>query len=79
MTSFDVLFKILQVLLEPGTKDRLDKILTHLETQDGMYGNGTMLLLGNSVLHSRFALHETRMVRDPQMSHSIFPCLSFTG
>jgi hypothetical protein len=51
-----------QVYLEPDVRDRVDKLLGHLESSEGVAGNGTMLLLGESCLFSRFSLHETRMV-----------------
>ncbi|KXS20876.1 hypothetical protein M427DRAFT_93983, partial [Gonapodya prolifera JEL478] len=44
------------------TFDRLDKLLAYFESQDGICGNGTMLVIGESVLYSRMALSETRMV-----------------
>lgn len=53
---------ISQIYLEHEVKDRLDKLLAYLESQEGVCGSGTMLILGDSALHSRFPLHETRMV-----------------
>ncbi|TPX72662.1 hypothetical protein SpCBS45565_g00056 [Spizellomyces sp. 'palustris'] len=50
-----------QIFLELEICERLDKLLTFLESQEGVCGNGTMLILGDSVLYSRFGLHETRM------------------
>jgi hypothetical protein len=41
----------------------VDKLLAYLESQDGVCGNGTMMLLGDSCLYSRLGLKETRMVR----------------
>ncbi|TPX51606.1 hypothetical protein SeLEV6574_g00178 [Synchytrium endobioticum] len=51
-----------QVFLEPEVIERLDKLLAYLESQNGVCGSGTMLILGDSVLCSRFGLHETRMI-----------------
>lgn len=51
-----------QVFIDPEVRDRLDKLLGHLESHDGISGSGTMLILGDSSLFSRFPLHETRMV-----------------
>lgn len=52
-----------QIYLEPEIRDRLDKLLGHLESAEGVSGNGTMLILGtDSCLLSRFPQHETRMV-----------------
>ncbi|KAJ3219111.1 hypothetical protein HK099_004824, partial [Clydaea vesicula] len=50
------------VYLESEVRDRLDKLLGYLESQDGVCGNGTMLILGDSCLFSRFSMHETRMI-----------------
>ncbi|KAI9102819.1 hypothetical protein DFS34DRAFT_610651 [Phlyctochytrium arcticum] len=51
-----------QIFVELDICERLDKLLAFLESQEGVCGNGTMLILGDSVLYSRFGLHETRMV-----------------
>ncbi|KAJ3410574.1 hypothetical protein HDV05_003642 [Chytridiales sp. JEL 0842] len=51
-----------QIFLEPDIHERLDKLVAFLESQEGVCGNGTMLILGDSVLYSRFDLHETRMI-----------------
>ncbi|KAJ3214930.1 hypothetical protein HDU67_001018, partial [Dinochytrium kinnereticum] len=51
-----------QIFLEPDIHERLDKLVAFLESHEGVCGNGTMLILGDSVLYSRFGLHETRMV-----------------
>ncbi|TPX34190.1 hypothetical protein SmJEL517_g03057 [Synchytrium microbalum] len=51
-----------QVFLEPEVCERLDKLLAYLESQNGVCGSGTMLILGDSVLYSRFGLQETRMI-----------------
>jgi hypothetical protein len=48
--------------MEADLSERLDKLLAFMESVDGVCGNGTMLILGNSVLHSRFQLSETRLV-----------------
>ncbi|KAI9006127.1 hypothetical protein BC832DRAFT_620970 [Gaertneriomyces semiglobifer] len=51
-----------QIFLELDICERLDKLLAFFESQEGVCGNGTMLILGSSVLYSRLGLHETRMV-----------------
>ncbi|KAJ3300330.1 hypothetical protein HK104_001748 [Borealophlyctis nickersoniae] len=51
-----------QIYLEADIGERLDKLLAFLESQEGVCGNGTMLILGESALYSRFALHDTRMI-----------------
>ncbi|KAI8593462.1 hypothetical protein BDZ88DRAFT_474603 [Geranomyces variabilis] len=51
-----------QISLELDICERLDKLLAFLESQEGVCGSGTMLILGDSVLYSRFGLHETRMI-----------------
>jgi hypothetical protein len=51
-----------KVFLDVDVRDRVDKLLGHLESSEGVAGNGTMLILGDSCLFSRFSLHETRMV-----------------
>ena len=43
-------------------KDRLDKLLAFLESQDGVVSNGTMLTLGSSVLFSRMSVRDTRLI-----------------
>ncbi|KAI9209822.1 uncharacterized protein BJ171DRAFT_485127 [Polychytrium aggregatum] len=53
---------ISQIFLEPEIIERIDKLLSFLESHDGVCGNGTMLILGDAVLHSRFELHDTRMI-----------------
>ncbi len=52
-----------KVALEPEVSERLDKLLASIESHDGVCGNGTMLILGESVLQSRLGLLETRIVR----------------
>ena len=54
---------ISQITLEPEISERLDRMLVTLESQDGVVGNGTMILLGDSVLYSRMGLQDSRMVR----------------
>ncbi|KAI9339442.1 hypothetical protein DFJ73DRAFT_846630 [Zopfochytrium polystomum] len=51
-----------QIFLDQDVHDRLDRLISFLESQDGVCGSGTMLILGESVLYSRFDLHETRMI-----------------
>ncbi|KAJ1334444.1 hypothetical protein BSLG_007599 [Batrachochytrium salamandrivorans] len=51
-----------QVFIDREISDRLDKLQAYLEGQEGVCSNGTMLVLGNSVLHSRMSLIDTRMV-----------------
>ncbi|KAI8907174.1 hypothetical protein EDD86DRAFT_208924 [Gorgonomyces haynaldii] len=51
-----------QISLDLSISERLDKLLGSLESQDGICGNGTLLLLGNSVLHSRMSLSDTRQL-----------------
>ncbi|KAI8925798.1 hypothetical protein BC831DRAFT_459476 [Entophlyctis helioformis] len=51
-----------QIFLDSDISERLDKLLAFLESQEGVCGNGTMLVLGETVLHSRMSLHDTRMV-----------------
>ncbi|KAJ3050026.1 hypothetical protein HK097_008992 [Rhizophlyctis rosea] len=51
-----------QIFLDPDITERLDKLLAFLESQEGVCGNGTMLILGDSALYSRFNLHDTRMI-----------------
>lgn len=53
---------ISRVILDNDIYERLDKLLAYLECQDGICGNGTMLILGNSALFSRFEHKETRMI-----------------
>ena len=50
------------MFLDEDIRERLDRLIAFLESQDGVCGNGTMLMLGDSVLYSRFDRHETRMV-----------------
>ncbi|KAL2917294.1 hypothetical protein HK105_202958 [Polyrhizophydium stewartii] len=51
-----------QIFLDGDITERLDKLLAFLESQEGVCGNGTMLVLGESVLHSRMPLADTRMI-----------------
>ncbi|KAJ3035112.1 hypothetical protein HDV00_004334 [Rhizophlyctis rosea] len=51
-----------QISLDADCTERLDKLLAFLESQEGVCGNGTMLILGESSLYSRFNLHDTRMI-----------------
>eukprot|EP00842_Homolaphlyctis_polyrhiza_P004704 jgi/Hompol1/5234/HPOL_004264-RA len=51
-----------KIFIEADISDRVDKLLAFLESQEGVCGNGTMLVLGKSVLHSRMPLTETRMI-----------------
>ncbi|KAJ3074851.1 hypothetical protein HDU98_010031 [Podochytrium sp. JEL0797] len=51
-----------QIYLEPHIIERLDRLISFLESQDGVCGNGTMLILGESALYSRFELPETRKI-----------------
>ncbi|KAJ3326460.1 hypothetical protein HDU76_012907 [Blyttiomyces sp. JEL0837] len=51
-----------QIFLESDIYERLDRLVAFLESQEGVCGNGTMLILGESVLYSRFSLNETRMI-----------------
>ncbi|KAJ3005885.1 UNVERIFIED_CONTAM: hypothetical protein HDU68_004361, partial [Siphonaria sp. JEL0065] len=51
-----------QIYLEPNIVERLDRLITFLESQEGVCGNGTMLILGDSALYSRFDLPETRKI-----------------
>ncbi|KAI8803458.1 hypothetical protein BJ742DRAFT_683162 [Cladochytrium replicatum] len=51
-----------QISLDTDISERLDKLLAFVEFQEGVCGNGTMIMLGDSVLHTRFAQHETRMI-----------------
>ncbi|EPZ30837.1 hypothetical protein O9G_003072 [Rozella allomycis CSF55] len=53
---------IRQVTLDFEVCERLDKLLAYMESVDGVCGNGSMLLLGNAVLQSRFPLTEARLV-----------------
>ncbi|KAH6572843.1 hypothetical protein BASA60_006405, partial [Batrachochytrium salamandrivorans] len=50
------------VFIDREISDRLDKLQAYLEGQEGVCSNGTMLVLGNSVLHSRMSLIDTRMI-----------------
>lgn len=52
----------LQTLLQPDISERVDQLLRTLESQDAVLGNSSMIIIGDSVLHSRFSLHETRMI-----------------
>jgi hypothetical protein len=51
-----------QIHLETRVAERLDKVMASLETDTAVCGNGTMLIVGNSVLKSRMALQDTRNV-----------------
>ncbi|KAK5667362.1 hypothetical protein QVD99_005968 [Batrachochytrium dendrobatidis] len=51
-----------QVFVDRDVLDRLDNLLAYLESQEGVCSNGTMLVLGESVLHSRMSLVDTRMI-----------------
>ncbi|KAJ3194590.1 hypothetical protein HK101_002347 [Irineochytrium annulatum] len=51
-----------QIFLESDIQERLDKLVAFIESQEGVCGNGTLLLLGDSVLYSRFGMQETRMI-----------------
>ncbi|ORY29463.1 hypothetical protein BCR33DRAFT_793032 [Rhizoclosmatium globosum] len=51
-----------QIYLDPHIIERLDRLISFLESQDGVCGNGTMLILGDSALYSRFDLPETRKI-----------------
>ncbi|KAI8618393.1 hypothetical protein BC830DRAFT_1226878 [Chytriomyces sp. MP71] len=51
-----------QIHLDPSVIERIDRLISFLESQDGVCGNGTMLMLGDSALFSRFDLVETRKI-----------------
>ncbi|KAJ3350792.1 hypothetical protein HDU83_009421 [Entophlyctis luteolus] len=51
-----------QVFLDSSITERLDRLLSFLESHDGVCGNGTMLMLDGAVLLSRFELADTRKV-----------------
>lgn len=51
-----------QIFLGNSTAERVDKLLTFLESQDGIVGNSSVMILGNSVFHSRTNLQNTRRV-----------------
>ena len=51
-----------EIHLDQEIRDRLDKLLGYVESKEGVVTNGTMLILEDSCLFSRFSLHESRMV-----------------
>ncbi|KAJ3245375.1 hypothetical protein HDU78_009475 [Chytriomyces hyalinus] len=51
-----------QIHLDAHIIERIDRLISFLESQDGVCGNGTMLMLGDSCLFSRFDLAETRKI-----------------
>ncbi|ORY37531.1 hypothetical protein LY90DRAFT_672795 [Neocallimastix californiae] len=53
---------IKKVSIEDNVQDRIDKLLAVFENQDGICSNSTLILLGESILYSRFSLHESRMI-----------------
>ena len=57
-----ILGGISHTLVQSDISERIDHLLRVLEIQEAVLGNGTMLILGDSVLHSRFHLEDTRMV-----------------
>ncbi|ORX56061.1 hypothetical protein BCR36DRAFT_346632 [Piromyces finnis] len=53
---------IKKISIEENVQERLDKLLSVFENQDGICSNSSLIILGESILHSRFSLHESRMI-----------------
>ncbi|KAJ3110017.1 hypothetical protein HK100_003176 [Physocladia obscura] len=51
-----------KIILEHSIVERLDRLVAFLESQDGVCGNGTLLMLGDSALYTRFDLADTRKI-----------------
>ncbi|KAI8897677.1 hypothetical protein BC833DRAFT_592690 [Globomyces pollinis-pini] len=51
-----------QCFVSSDITDQLDRLMGSLESQQCICGNGTMITVGNSVIHSRMSLHETRKI-----------------
>ena len=51
-----------RVAIDPETAERLEKLLGAVESSQSVYGNGTMVLLGSSILHSRFPIADARHI-----------------
>lgn len=53
---------IKKISIEENVQERIDKLLSVFENQDGICSNSSLIILGDSILHSRFSLNESRMI-----------------
>lgn len=51
-----------KILLPIATTEQIESLMKTLEGTDGILSNSSILILGNSVLFSRYRNHDTRMI-----------------